>query len=137
MFNILDYGSICDTAAELEMIYIIKSVWNILRIATPIILIIWCMFDVLAMVISPADKVNQGSTIIRRMFSATFVFLAGLIINVVLGILGQTGITNLECWNEATKEMVDAKYQAEEEERKLQEDNHNKSDEESLESSKN
>ena len=118
MVSVLDYGSACDSAAALNLIYIIKNVFLIIRIAAPIILIVMAMLDVVKMVSSSnPDQISQGGRIVNRFFAATFVFLVALIVDVVLNMLGQTNLSSTQCWNDATKEMVEAKYTAEKNER--------------------
>lgn len=116
MLNILDYTSICDNAATLEMIYIVKTVLNILKIAAPIFLIILSMLDVVRMVTNAnMDQTAQSGRILKRMFSAVLIFLLASIIDLVFNVVGIPSLPSTQCWNEATKETVEVLKQAEKE----------------------
>lgn len=119
MINVLDFDSICETAASLQAIYVIKNMFYLIRIVAPIILIVMGMLDVLKMIsASNPNQIAQGGRIIRRMFAAIAVFLVLLILDSVLNLLGKVKFSSSQCWNDATKQMVEAKYKQEELERK-------------------
>lgn len=123
MINVLDFDSICNTAASLQTIYMIKNTFYLIRIVVPIVLIIMAMLDVIKMITaSNPDQIMQGGRIVRRMFAAVAVFFVLLIVDTTLNVLGKANFSSSQCWNDATKQMVDAKYKAEELERKALDD---------------
>ena len=123
MINILDFDSICNTAASLQTIYMIKNTFYLIRVVVPIVLIIMAMLDVIKMITaSNPDQIMQGGRIVRRMFAAVAVFFVLLIVDTTLNVLGKANFSSSQCWNDATKQMVDAKYKAEELERKALDD---------------
>lgn len=123
MINILDFDSICNTAASLQTIYMIKNAFYLIRVVVPIVLIIMAMLDVIKMITaSNPDQIMQGGRIVRRMFAAVAVFFVLLIVDTTLNVLGKANFSSSQCWNDATKQMVDAKYKAEELERKALDD---------------
>ena len=98
----------CNKSGNVEIIYYIKNILNVLRIAVPIILIVICMFDVLKTVMSDLSKENKlNQKLFRRFFAAAIIFLLPSLINIVMSISNGINFTSDTCWTEATKENIE------------------------------
>lgn len=97
----------CDQCGIQKILYLIKTLINIMRWVVPIGLIIMTSLDIAKKVLNPDEKEGQQK-IMRRVIAALLVFFVPLFIRIVLGLvdigLGRdTGAYNstVGCWNKA------------------------------------
>ncbi len=97
IINCNDYGLV-------ETIYIIKNVLTFLRILIPVILIIFCMIEVVKAVMN--DKLKLTKSLGQKLMAAAVIFLLPSVINVVMYIVEGVNLTSDTCWTNATRETV-------------------------------
>jgi TATA-binding protein-associated factor len=99
MINILAVQCDNDT---LKIIHIIKIALDIIKLAVPIILIIFCMVDAIKNVTSKDgfDK-KLMNKMVTRLLAAIIVFFVPTLTNIVFAMLGEQNIQLSQCWKEA------------------------------------
>ncbi|MDD3341555.1 MAG: NlpC/P60 family protein [Bacilli bacterium] len=104
MFN----ESLCNSSGILNIIYLIKTALNIIKIAAPIILLVMCMIDVVKMIVRAEVKVGDLiKKIINRALAAVLIFFAIPLINTGMSLLGNhTSLQLSKCWTNAEKETI-------------------------------
>ena len=83
-----------------NLLSVIKKIYNLIRIATPIILVIMGSIDFLKAVISQKedDIVKNRKKFITRIFLAILVFMVLSIFELVTSILGVSNINDSDSW---------------------------------------
>ena len=104
--------SICETPELLEVMRIVKTVVDIIKIVVPIILIVSLMVSIMGAVSGKIDddlpKVLQLS--INKIFAAILVFLIPTVINILFATMDAQSINYAACLNNATPEKISASY---------------------------
>lgn len=100
------YLNICEKSEFLSIISYIKEIMNFIRIGVPIILILMCAINLAQQMLDPDSKAKPVSKLIKRMIAASAVFFIPSIINLVLSLAGETGVTSTLCWTNANKATI-------------------------------
>lgn len=105
----------CNNSSVLKIIYLIKTGITLIQIVAPIILIIMLMIDGLSSMTSEEgmNKKFIGKST-KKILAAVIIFITPAIINLLLSFLGQAGFEEANCWNDATKEGIEAAEENEE-----------------------
>ena len=91
---------VCDKNLNI-IFYIVKNILNLIMIIVPILLIIFGSILFIKLVKNPEEK-NGIKKIINQFIAASIIFFIPLLVNVVMGILGnQTSLSS--CWVNAKK----------------------------------
>jgi hypothetical protein len=78
--------SLCSNPAITKIMDIINVVIKLIRIAVPIILILYCMFDLVRAIFN-GELGKSLSMIVWRLITAVLVFLIPVIVNFIIGIV--------------------------------------------------
>ena len=99
----------CNDSSLLGILSIVKRMVLLIQIVVPILLIIFGVYSFIKLLQNPDEK-NDIKKIINQFLAAGVVFFIPLIVNVVMGILGEK--TNLSsCWNSANDKItMNSKY---------------------------
>ena len=109
--NVLDTFNWCSADGGLvKVLSLIIKIINIIRIAVPIALIIWCMIDIFNSMTNPDNK-DTKKKISERIITAIIVFLVPTIVNLVMDLVsvGNGGTTETGVKFNATECWVNAK----------------------------
>lgn len=110
----------CNSSGILKIVYALKEVLNIIKIAVPIILIIMCMIEITKMVAGDVDKQAENKKkLLNKILAACAVFLVPTILNMLMNYLGIMDIKSTNCWKNANKEYIS---NLEAEEKRIQEE---------------
>ena len=104
MFSILA----CDENL-LPIVSVLKSVFKIVQIGIPILLILWGAFDLGKAVIASDEKEIKGATskLIKRAIAAVAVFFAVTLVSLIMNLVSNSGaeesdsLSWKDCWNNA------------------------------------
>ena len=91
---------VCDNSLN-SIFYVVKNILNLIMIIVPILLIIFTVFSFIKMMKNPDEK-NGIKKIINQFLCAIIVFFVPMLVNVVMGMLGE-GNDISRCWIEAKK----------------------------------
>ena len=111
MFYILScnstVGTCCSDAGLVSVINIISSIIEIIQVIVPVILIVSASIQLTTMMMNPDDpKEVKKRTLYNKFIAAVIVFLVPIIVNVVMGLIGNTGAgTWTACWDSAKAEI--------------------------------
>ena len=97
----------CNQCGVQKILYIVRTLINIIRWIVPIGLIVMTSLDIAKKVLDPDEKEGQ-KRIMHRVIAALIVFLIPLFIRIVLGLV-DIGLKNgnnpyastVDCWNKA------------------------------------
>jgi hypothetical protein len=101
---------LADCGGLLPVIRIIKNVFNLIKILVPIILILMGAIDLMKAVMASDDKEIKAATskLIKRAIAAVAVFLAVFLVDIIMGLVGDSGAEDDEdamswsdCWKSA------------------------------------
>ena len=116
---------ICTDPSVLKVIYFLKIIVIIIKIAVPIILVVLAMIDLFKAVIASDDKEKQKAVklLIKRVIYSLLIFFVPTIVNTLMITIGNIGESEnfTDCLENATIENIN-KYQAEEEKKKQEEE---------------
>lgn len=106
LFQVLD----CDQNL-LPIVKVIKGVFTLIQIGVPILLIIMGSIDLGKAVMASDDKEIKGATgkLIKRAIAAVAVFFIVPIVNIVIGLVADSGAQDSDslswkdCWNKSGK----------------------------------
>ena len=99
---LLDVATTCDNVALLGILVLVKRLLSIVQIVVPIMLIIWASIGFIDMIRTPEQK-DGIKKITNKFLAAVIVFFVPVIMNALMGILGES--TNFsECWNHVNSE---------------------------------
>ena len=122
--------SVCTNSSILKVIYFLKIIVIIIKIAVPIILVVLAMIDLFKAVIASDDKEKQKAVklLIKRVIYSLLIFFVPTIVNTLMITIGNIGESEnfTDCLENATIENIN-KYQAEEEKKKQEEEKKNQS----------
>lgn len=94
---ILEISETCNSAALSVILPVIKNIMVIIQLIVPIILIVMSVIEVGKLTITPDDKTGLKK-ILNKVLAAFIIFLLPILINVVMGLVGEsTEFSN--CWN--------------------------------------
>lgn len=111
MYILLDF---CQKSNVLELINFILKALRLVCIIVPIMLIVLITIDFIKGIIASQDEVKKiFSIVLKRIIYAALIFFAPLIVNVIVGILGDLGVDYMECIENATDEKIEY-YKAQE-----------------------
>lgn len=93
--------SICDNIFFLKTVYFIRMILDLLLFVIPFGLIIMIIIDLTKNVISGKEDVTKGNlkTAIRRIICCLFIFMVPTIVDIVMGVLNNSGNFNIEYKN--------------------------------------
>ena len=121
---------ICTDPSVLKVIYFLKIIVIIIKIAVPIILVVLAMIDLFKAVIASDDKEKKKAVklLIKRVIYSLLIFFVPTIVNTLMITIGNMGESEnfTDCLENATIENIN-KYQAEEEKKKQEEAKKNQS----------
>ena len=101
---------LADCGGLLPVIRIIKNVFNLIKILVPIILILMGAIDLMKAVMASDDKEIKAATskLIKRAIAAVAVFLAVFLVDIIMGLVGDSGAEDgddamswSQCWKNA------------------------------------
>nr|MBP3259066.1 hypothetical protein [Bacilli bacterium] len=98
-------GFDCNDASVASIIKTVKTIYNLLRYVTPVILIIMGSIDFLkATIAGKDDEIEKNrKKFMNRLFLAVIIFLILSIFQLTTNVLERAGVTNsnswVECWN--------------------------------------
>ena len=122
--------SVCTNSSILKVIYFLKIIVIIIKIAVPIILVALSMIDLFKAVIASDDKEKKKAVklLIKRVIYSLLIFFVPTIVNTLMITIGNMGESEnfTDCLENATIENIN-KYQAEEEKKKQEEAKKNQS----------
>lgn len=96
---ILEFAQFCNKPYLTNYLIVVKKILLLIQIAVPIMLLIWGSVGFIRLVINPDEK-SGVKKIVNKFLAAVFVFMIPVIMNVVMGMLGEkTNFSN--CWNQA------------------------------------
>ena len=118
MFVLLD---VCQKTNVLEIISFLLKALNLVCIVVPIFLIVLLTIDLIKGLISGSQEETKkiSGTIFKRIIYCVLVFFVPMIVNFIVGVLGDLGVDYMECIENATPEKI-AFYKAQEEANKPQ-----------------
>lgn len=99
-------GNFCEQSDFLAVLLVIKTIFEIITMVIPMLLIIMCSIDLVKQVLNTEEKSYQR--IIKRIIAAAAVFFLPLIVNLLLNMAGQASFTAGTCWTNANKSTVNA-----------------------------
>ena len=112
---------ICTDPSVLKVIYFLKIIVIIIKIAVPIILVVLARIDLFKAVIASDDKEKKKAVklLIKRVIYSLLIFFVPTIVNTLMITIGNMGESEnfTDCLENATIENIN-KYQAEEEKKK-------------------
>lgn len=107
---ILDVVETCSSNALSTILPIVKNIMLIIQIVVPIIFIIMSVIEFTRLSVNPEDK-KGFRKILNKIIAAFIVFLIPVLINMVMGLVGEsTEFSN--CWNNASNDtnITDGDY---------------------------
>lgn len=105
MYILLDF---CQKSNVLELISFILKALKLVCVIVPIMLIVFVTIDFIKGIAGSQDEIKKiFSIVIKRIIYAVLIFFAPLIVNVIVGILGDLGIDYMECIENATDEKIE------------------------------
>lgn len=111
--------NICSNSTVLGIIYIIKTIVNLIKFIIPMLLILMVMLDFGKGVISGE---NEPSKIIKnsanKFLAAILIFLLPTIVDFSVNIIGENSGDHNLCWNKAEPQLIKEYQKFEEEERR-------------------
>lgn len=108
---------ICESSGFLQALLILKSIFKIICLLIPIILIFTISMDTFKLVTNPGDTKKVFPVISKRLIAALVVFFVPTIINIVLNAMGQ-GNDVSRCYNNANSEYIESLREREKANRK-------------------
>lgn len=105
---VLDLSN-CGPLDFLRIIYLFKMILNIVLLIIPIALIVFISIDLAKVVISGDDKTQKTVTksIMNRLIFAVLIFFAPTIVKFVNGLIGESGVDFVTCYNDVSKEIIE------------------------------
>ena len=105
---ILDVLDTCNDPALSSFLASVKNIMLLIQIIVPCVLVIAATVEFVRLSINPEDK-KGFRNILNKVMAAIIVFLIPVLINVVMGVVGEsTEFTN--CWNNASFDNSPAEY---------------------------
>lgn len=98
---------ICESSGFLQALLILKTIFTIVCLLVPIILIFTISMDVYKLVTNPGDTKKVFPVISKRLIAALIIFFVPAIINIVLHFMG-SGNDVSRCYNNANSEYIEA-----------------------------
>ena len=133
----------CESSTGVRIVYLIKMLLNIIRIALPIILIIKVIYDFYKNMVTVNDKENVVKIVFNRILACVVIFCVPTLINLVFKLLDETDILTVKgkisfatCYNEANLELVSKMEETEALKLKEEEEEKKKNEEEKKERQK-
>lgn len=109
---IIDVMKTCNDQVLAGILNVVRNILLIIQIAVPIILIIWSGIEFFKLVTNP-DAKGGTKKIINKFIAAAIVFLIPTLINVTMGLVGES--TNFSsCWKNAKEISTKSNYTSEE-----------------------
>lgn len=120
----INFLSACQDFSFLSVVLLVKRLLEIICLAVPIVLILMSSIEVSKIVLNPDAKVTKGviSRVIHKTICAVAVFFLPILINTLLGMLGQTNMTATACWTNANTGTINALKSAKEAEKEAQQE---------------
>ena len=97
---ILDVMETCQNEALSTVLPIVKSIMGIIQIVVPIALLVSFSISFVKLSINPEEK-DSFRKLLNKIIAAVIIFLLPIIINVVIGLVGETTEFS-SCWNNAS-----------------------------------
>lgn len=105
---IIDVLDTCNDPALSSFLASVKNIMLLIQIIVPCVLVIAATVEFVRLSINPEDK-KGFRNILNKVIAAIIVFLIPVLINVVMGVVGEsTEFTN--CWNNASFDNSPAEY---------------------------
>lgn len=105
---ILDVMDTCNNPALSSTLASVKNMMLLIQIIVPCVLLIAATVEFFRLSINPEDK-KGFRNILNKVMAAIIVFLIPVLINLVMGVVGEnTEFTN--CWNNASYDSEPAEY---------------------------
>lgn len=118
---------LCDKAATVETILIMKNVLSIIRFSVPTILVVASLIQIIKTITSEDADINKlVASLVKKMLLAALVFLLPIIVDYAMSVAEGIRLTKDDCWSTASRELVKSLQEKEEAERKAK-DNDRKS----------
>ena len=112
MFNLNISFFICNTSGVLRIMYLIKTLINVIRFIVPIILIIMLIYDLPNNVIKPNEK-DGINKIVKRVVAAVIVFIVPTVVSLVISLIDyalengdDTNYKLTSCYTNANMECI-------------------------------
>jgi cell wall-associated NlpC family hydrolase len=106
-------GTCCSDSGTVKILSIYNSVFTIIQIIVPIILLVMATYQLTIMVTQPDDKKNM-STLTNKFLAAAIVFLLPIVLNLVLSIVDTESnigkFDTIACLKEAQKSASTIEY---------------------------
>ena len=98
----------CSSNSLSMILYVVKGILSIIQIVGPILLVISATISFTKLTMNPEEK-NGMKKIVNSFLAAAILFFIPLIINIVMGILGNN-FSLSSCWKNAEKPNFSTKY---------------------------
>ncbi len=98
---------ICTSSGFLQALYILKSIFKIVCLIVPIILIFTITMDAYKLISNPGDIKKVMPVVSKRLIAALIILFIPAIVNLTLNALGQSNDVSA-CWNNANPDYIEA-----------------------------
>ena len=103
LFQILncssELGNCCNDSGIVLLLDSTRKIMNLIQIIVPILLIVWCMYQLFLLMQNPDEK-NGIKKITNKFIAAAFVFFIPMFVNIVFS-LTSTNFSVSSCWEKA------------------------------------
>lgn len=96
---ILDVMETCRSASLSTILPVVKTIILLIQIAVPIALVVSFTIEFFKLSINPEDK-KGFRKILNKLIAAVIVFMVPVLINAIMGIVGESSEFS-SCWNNA------------------------------------
>ena len=103
--------SVCDVPDVLKVMKLVKLVILLIKIIVPIALIVSVMIDFMKAVTTAEDFSKTGNLLVKKIIAAVVLFLLPTAVNIIVNLV-DPGNEYMQCFNMATTESINAKYEA-------------------------
>lgn len=120
----LNFLAACEDYSFLSVILLVKRILEFFCLFVPIALIIMSAIEVSKIVLNPDAKIIKGviSRTNHKVLSAVAVFFLPILINTLMGMLGQADMTATSCWINANTGTINALKSAKEAEKEAEQE---------------
>ena len=97
---ILDVMETCSSPALSSVLPVVKTILLIIQIVVPVTLLVASTIELVKLSINPEDK-DGFRKILNKVIAAIIVFILPVLMNVIMGVVGES-TTFSDCWNNAS-----------------------------------
>jgi Cell wall-associated hydrolases (invasion-associated proteins) len=102
----MNNAGLCDESGILSVVMLVKSFLEIIKIAVPIVLILFCLIDTIKNIVSPNEVVILPKNVGNRFLASMVVFFVASIVNTFFTMLDVSNITVHKCWTNANTTYI-------------------------------